>query len=373
MLFYTLWTGIFLYSFFLLLGGLIFYLNTQRRFKVKDPDREFSIIIPFRNEEENLTSLLESLNKINYPVDKFEIILVDDHSEDEGRTIATELIYHSPAPISLINCGDKEHGKKAALALGIEHSNYRWILTIDADCIVPPELLNMYNSVQKNHVKLIAGPVVYKTRKFSLIQNYQVIENAGLIVLGALGIKLKRPFIANGANLCFEKEAYHSVFGYDDNLHIAGGDDEFLLEKIHNQFPDSVHFLFKNKALVRTRVQPDFQSMFSQRIRWAGKSKSKKSKGTFAAQFLMFLLFTGILCLFAASFIDDRFLFVRYIILVKLIADFLFFILIMGFFRIRHKILFVPLSSVLQLIFIPVLALVSLFGKFSWKGRLYKS
>ena len=46
------------------------------------PKTSFSIIIPFRNEAENLPVLLESFSKLNYPTDLFEVILIDDESEE---------------------------------------------------------------------------------------------------------------------------------------------------------------------------------------------------------------------------------------------------------------------------------------------------
>ncbi|MES2851337.1 MAG: glycosyltransferase, partial [Bacteroidota bacterium] len=46
------------------------------------PKTKFSIIVPFRNEAENLPILLESLSKLNYPMELFEVILVDDFSEE---------------------------------------------------------------------------------------------------------------------------------------------------------------------------------------------------------------------------------------------------------------------------------------------------
>ena len=44
------------------------------------PKTKFSIIVPFRNEAENLPKLLDSFSKLNYPADFFEVILVDDDS-----------------------------------------------------------------------------------------------------------------------------------------------------------------------------------------------------------------------------------------------------------------------------------------------------
>jgi cellulose synthase/poly-beta-1,6-N-acetylglucosamine synthase-like glycosyltransferase len=42
----------------------------------------FTIIVPFRNEAANLPLLLDSISKLHYPKERFEVILVDDESEE---------------------------------------------------------------------------------------------------------------------------------------------------------------------------------------------------------------------------------------------------------------------------------------------------
>src|SRR6187431_2138051 len=52
------------------------------------PKTSFSIIVPFRNEAENLPVLLESFSNLNYPTDLFEVILVDDESSEEFQVLS---------------------------------------------------------------------------------------------------------------------------------------------------------------------------------------------------------------------------------------------------------------------------------------------
>ena len=69
--------------YFLSIGILIYGFDKIKVFEAKNsvPKTKFSIIVPFRNEEQNLPVLLESLSNLNYPTDFFEVILVDDNSE----------------------------------------------------------------------------------------------------------------------------------------------------------------------------------------------------------------------------------------------------------------------------------------------------
>ena len=67
----------------LVIGWLIYGFTKVNAFEYTGlpPKTSFSIIVPFRNEAENLPSLLESFSKLNYPNELFEVILVDDASE----------------------------------------------------------------------------------------------------------------------------------------------------------------------------------------------------------------------------------------------------------------------------------------------------
>ena len=69
--------------YFLSIGILIYGFDKIKVFEAKKtvPKTRFSIIVPFRNEEQNLPVLLESLSNLNYPTDFFKVILVDDASD----------------------------------------------------------------------------------------------------------------------------------------------------------------------------------------------------------------------------------------------------------------------------------------------------
>ena len=56
------------------------------------PKTKFSIIVPFRNEADNLKSLLESISMMNYPSELFEIWFIDDDSKDNSVMIIENFI-----------------------------------------------------------------------------------------------------------------------------------------------------------------------------------------------------------------------------------------------------------------------------------------
>ena len=94
------------------------------------PKTTFSILVPFRNEAENLPILLESIAKLKYPKDLFEVLLIDDASEEKFQ------IPNSKFQITLTNSIRQSNSpKKDAITTGIPLANNEWIVTTDADCV----------------------------------------------------------------------------------------------------------------------------------------------------------------------------------------------------------------------------------------------
>lgn len=95
-----------------------------------------TVIIPARNEEQNIATSLSSILEQDYPQDKLEVIVVDDFSEDNTRQIAEQLMAQShfnarcisgrPLPKGWI-------GKSNACMAGALQASGEYIFFIDAD------------------------------------------------------------------------------------------------------------------------------------------------------------------------------------------------------------------------------------------------
>ena len=141
----------------LFIGQLIYGFNRMRRFSKAEftPKTSFSIVVPFRNEKENLLNLLYSISLLNYPKELVEVILVDDDSEDEFR------IQNLEFRIQMIkNVRKSNSPKKDAIETAIQIAKHDWIITIDADCLVQKDWLTIYDQyIQKNEVEMVASGV----------------------------------------------------------------------------------------------------------------------------------------------------------------------------------------------------------------------
>ena len=275
---FELISGIFL-AYFLLL--LIIYIGYKKSkilsWKVFPPVKQkFTILIPYKNEEKNLAPLIHSLNKLNYKPENFEVLFINNNSTDNGTKLIKEKIR---IPHRLLDSTKESTSpKKEALEIGMKEAKFNFIITTDADCEVPENWLQAFNSlIQDKKPKMILGPVKYKN-EITFIGQFQIIEFLGLQAFTVGSLELGYPFLSNAANLGFEKESFFMLGGYEGNKHIASGDDVFLMEKFKNAYPNDIHYLKSEEAIVQTETQDNWDSLFNQKIRWASKSKAIKNR-----------------------------------------------------------------------------------------------
>jgi glycosyltransferase involved in cell wall biosynthesis len=94
---------------------------------------ELSVIVPVYNERENIKPLYQAILKAVKPLKiRWELILVDDGSRDEGIKIIQELVKKDPLHTSAIILR-RNFGQTAAIAAGIDHARGDVIILLDAD------------------------------------------------------------------------------------------------------------------------------------------------------------------------------------------------------------------------------------------------
>jgi cellulose synthase/poly-beta-1,6-N-acetylglucosamine synthase-like glycosyltransferase len=331
------------------------------------PQTSFTIIVPFRNEAENLPNLLQHFSNLNYPTNLFEVILVDDDSKEKFH------ISHFTFHVSQIdNIRVSNSPKKDAIATAMRNVKTNWVITTDADCMVPENwLLTFDNYIQENKVSMLAGAVSYECEN-SFLHHFQQLDLTSLqgATIGSFG--LHKGFMCNGANFAYTKSLFEKLNGFDGNDTIASGDDVFLLQKAIAQFPTEVHYLKSQEAIVITKPTENWKTLFYQRVRWAAKTSSYQSV---FGKFLGLIVFFGNLS-FVIGFIFSLFGILPYPILVlfaffKVIIDFVLLYITNQFLtKTRIKNLF--LSSLLYPFFSSVVALYSLFGSYEWKDRRFE-
>lgn len=329
----------------------------------------FSIIVPFRNEERNLPSLLQSLAQLDYPSDQFEIILVDDESTDESVAIITRILQEFPEiNYQIIRRIPQSHSpKKDAITQGIAASQFEWIVTTDADCEVPTQWLQLYRQKAINgQTKMIAGAVRFPYQKgiLSQFQYYDLLSLQG-VTIGAFG--QNNPFMCNGANLSYTKTFFKDLNGFKDSDNLASGDDVFLLQKAIKTNPEAVQYALNPNHTVSTLTECTWKSLFMQRVRWAAKTSAYTHS---QSQWIALIVFTTNGLLAASPFIAcDYGILLLLFWIVKLIVD-VFFIRLSAK-KLHQEFQLIPalLAGLIYPFFSTAVALYSFVGKFDWKGR----
>lgn len=352
----------------LAIGWLIYGFTKINTFEFTglSPKTSFMIIVPFRNETENLPFLLESISKLNYPTDLFEVILVDDESEEKFQIINFKFQVSTINNIRVSNSP-----KKDAITTAMQHVKTDWVITTDADCTVSENwLLILDNFIQLNAVSMIAGAVTYNCNN-SFLHHFQQLDLASLqgATIGSFGFK--KGFMCNGANFAYTKSFFQKLKGFEGNNGIASGDDVFLLQKAISQYPESVVYLKSEDNIVTTKPMNDWKSLFYQRVRWASKTTSYqiafgKRLGllVFVMNFVFVYCFVFTLFGMLPYFLIWVYFFIKFGIDVVLIKK-------TNRFLTKHKIRYLLSSSLWYPFFSTAVALYCLFGKYEWKGRRF--
>jgi len=339
--------------------------------KVSSFSTRFSVIIAVRNEEQTITRCLEAIALQNYPVDLFEVIIVNDHSTDATFEAVQEFISGHPG-ISFRLLDGVGEGKKRAITEGINHATGRLILVTDADCQMSEGWIRSFAvAYEKKGFRCISGPV--KMTGKGIFAGIQGLEFMSLIGSGAGSISAGMPVMCNGANFCYEKTAFEVVQGFEDNQHYASGDDVFLMLKINKQFGSgSVTFLKDRAAIVTTAAQPDLLSFLKQRMRWTSKSPGYTDFGIIFTAASVLLINLGLLIGLGYGLFFGNFQSFLFLLVSKLIIDFPLLIAVSSFMHQKRLLAYYLPVQVLMPFYVVFTALGGLLSTVSWKGRPVK-
>lgn len=368
-----------IFLFFVLYFGLVKILYSgfvkiieQPRPEVSKSVQSLSVIVPFRNEEQNISKVLGDLFQQNYPTDKFEILLVNDHSEDHSMQKAEETIKASSFS-TCIFIHPVKSGKKAAIEEGVRHARGNVMVTIDADCRVDRDWLKSINALFADEgVKMVFGPVRIEPGN-SIFSNMQSIEFSSLIGSGVASMAHGVPTMCNGANLAFRKETFNEVGGFEGNMQIASGDDEFLMRKISQKHPKGVAFNNYKQSIVVTDPQNTLSDFFAQRIRWAGKWRAHqdvKSKllALFIFSFHALLLVSPFLVMHNKLALGGF----GVLFLCKAVVEYRFLRIVNFWLNARWNWMAFILLQLTYSLYAVVTGVAALFVKPVWKGRKIK-
>lgn len=347
------------------------------------------VVVVARDEQARIGSLLAALLAQDYPKEKLQIIIVDDHSSDNSPIIAAQYAAKYPH-FRLLHLGDylDSHAqkttiafKKKAIAYALSQSQSDWIVCTDADGYMPTGWLSaliLAGESNTNNIKpqAVLAPVIFEEDQAApfILRRFQQLDLLGMMVITAVGVDFGA-HLANGANFAYRRSAYLAANGFDGQEHLASGDDMLLLHKIaaQNQENNNIVFVLQPEAVVTTALKNTWSGLWQQRLRWATKSRTYQQKT------LIFILAT--VWLFCFSILLTPFLYLLtsdanylyllvYQLFTKMFFDFILLVSAARFFG-RRAWLWAFLSSVFLhwLYILAVGSFANLVKNYDWKGR----
>jgi len=331
---------------------------------------EISVIIPFRNEEASLAVLLNNLALQQYPLGMYEVILVNDHSDDASVEIASRFC-RQYANFHLFHNTRDDSGKKAALARGISAARFELIVSTDADCSLGEHWLVTISAFYRQEgPRLIIGLTDVTPGK-GFLGRFQEIEFLGLVAAGAGAAAGNSPLYCNAANMAYSKKLMQS---YPDSMQqsLVSGDDTFFMLRVKRDRAGDIRLLKSKKAIVVAQGAGSWRQFLSQRRRWMSKSRYYKDLQVVITAWLVLLNSVCTIAAMGLTIAGLNFWLFPVIYLGKTLADIL---LVGGLLKFYQKPVprwhFLLFELLYPFYIVGVVITGFLFG-YTWKNRKYR-
>jgi len=331
--------------------------------KDKSGDRllSFSIIVAAKNEENNIDNLISALKNLNYPEDNYEVIIVDDSSNDDTFHFAKKLTngLENFTVISAIN--KKYEKKRGALDYGISLAKHPNIAITDADCVAETNWLLCLSPKFNAGCDFAFGIApFYQTNK--LVNKVSCYENFRNSILAISASNICLPYTASARNFGFKKNAFKTIGGYKNTTDTISGDDDLLLREAVKKGL-KICTLTSPGSYVYSETKKTFKEYFSQRARHTQTSFHYpfKQKLFLALWHLMNLVF-----LFSPALMFINYIFILPFI-IKVIFDTATTVNYQRKFGYRFLLFEVIYLQLIYEIFLIVHFIKAKFGKIEWK------
>jgi cellulose synthase/poly-beta-1,6-N-acetylglucosamine synthase-like glycosyltransferase len=247
----------------------------------------FSILVPCRNEAENVSELVSTLGALDHP--RYEVIFIDDNSTDGTGDSLRQSIVNRPnmKVISAAPLSDGWMGKPWALSQGLSHATHEYIVTVDADVRLAPDALSAMDSVLQRTGSDFLSPypsqsaVTMSERLVQPLLQWTWMTTVPLRL--AMQSSRTSLAVANGQFLIVKKSALIAVGGFAAIQSSVLDDIDLARVLIHGGFRGGV---CDGSKIASTRMY----SSFSEIRAGYGKSMSTGFGGIFGSLALVFVM-----------------------------------------------------------------------------------
>ncbi len=333
---------------------------------------QVSVIVPARNEGNNIGACLQALAAQQYPKDRYEVLVVDDNSRDGTAEVVSRFVKDC-GNVRLVRAAEKSFlssPKKNAILCGIQESTGEVILTTDADCIPPPGWISGMVRCFEPRVGAVAGfspSLVGSSLKQRLIELESVCF--ALVSAGAIGIGGAISCV--GRNFGYRRKVFEEVGGFGSTGGVVSGDDDLFLQRIGRRGTWKLRFSICPDTFVPTLPTTRWAEFINRRKRHfsAGVSYSPALR---ILGGVIYFYYLSILLSLPVALVSGRFWIPLLCLGAKLLSDTAVVFKGLKLFR-RQRLLGILLLA--ELLHIPYLLVVwplAIWGGFQWKERAYR-
>jgi cellulose synthase/poly-beta-1,6-N-acetylglucosamine synthase-like glycosyltransferase len=242
------------------LSVLLFKPDTNIKIKYKREDLpEISIIMPMWNEQENIGPTLKSLFKLDYPLEKLKLFVVDDGSTDNSYKVAKQL--QKKYNFELLT--QKNGGKHTAVNNALQYVKTPFFACLDVDGYVHKDSVRHIMEEFSDDSIAAVMPVMKVAETNNMLQKVQALEYILNIFLKYIIGKLDCIHVTPGPLSTYRTHIIREELGGFKHAHKTEDLEMALrLQDRHYKLKQSL------EAIIYTKCPDTMKGFVSQRTRW---------------------------------------------------------------------------------------------------------
>ena len=223
----------------------------------------YSVIVPSYNRQEEIRELLNSFTHLQFPKEKYELIIADDGSTDGTADLVKE--FQRTSGFTLHFYRQENRGPGAARNMGMENAKGDFFIFIDSDCTVSPQWLRAIDAdLQREQADAFGGPDSFRADFPPLLKAINYSMTSFITTGGIRGHKKKGlgKYYPRSFNMGLSKGIYEKIGGFGGLRH--GQDIEFS----HRIIQSGAKVILVPDAVVYHKRRTSIKKFFRQVFNW---------------------------------------------------------------------------------------------------------